>query len=162
MPLAGSRMRRGMKMRVAIASDHGGFEQKKILMDYLLELGYEVLDFGPEDGRTVDYPDYALPVAEAVREGSADKGVLVCGTGLGMAMAANKVPGIRAANVVSPGFAELAREHNDANILTLSGRFVDPEINQEIIRIFFETDFAEGHHVPRIEKIAKLEDRSVL
>ena len=146
-------------MRVAIACDHGGFDQKQMLVDYLTELGHEVVDLGPAEDRTVDYPDYALPVAEAVVGGSVDKGVLVCGTGLGMAMAANKVPGIRAANVVSPGFAELAREHNDANILTLSGRFTEPETNQEIVRIFFETDFAEGHHIPRLEKIAKIEDR---
>jgi len=146
-------------MRVAIACDHGGFDQKVMLAEYLTELGHEVVDFGPEEDITVDYPDYALPVADAVTGGSVDKGVLVCGTGLGMAMAANKVPGIRAANVVSIGFAELAREHNDANIITLSGRFTDPETNKEIVRVFFETDFAEGHHVPRLEKIAKIEDR---
>ena len=146
-------------MKVAIACDHGGFSQKQMLVDYLLELGFEVIDFGPEEDITVDYPDYALLVAEAVRGGIVDKGVLVCGTGLGMAMAANKIPGIRAANVVSTGFAELAREHNDANILTLSGRFTEPEKNREIVRIFFETDFAQGHHIPRLEKISKLEDR---
>jgi len=146
-------------MRIAIACDHGGFDQKVMLAAYLEELGHEVVDFGPEEDITVDYPDYALPVAEAVIGGGVDKGVLVCGTGLGMAMAANKVPGIRAANVVSVGFAELAREHNDANIITLSGRFTEPETNKDIVRAFFETDFAEGHHIPRLQKIADIEDR---
>jgi len=147
-------------MKIAIACDHGAFDQKQMLVAYLKELGHEVVDFGLEEDRTVDYPDYALPVAQAVTEGSVDKGVLVCGTGLGMAITANKVPGIRAANVVSTGFAKLAREHNDANIITLSGRFTEPETNREIVRIFLETDFAGGHHIPRLEKIAKIEERS--
>ena len=147
-------------MRIAIACDHGAFDQKVMLAAYLKELGHEVVDFGIEENRTVDYPDYALPVAEAVIAGSVDKGVLVCGTGLGMAMAANKVPGIRAANVVSTEFAKLAREHNDANIITLSGRFTEPELNRELVRIFLDTDFAGGHHIPRLEKIAKIEERS--
>ncbi|MCL2529948.1 MAG: ribose 5-phosphate isomerase B [Coriobacteriia bacterium] len=147
-------------MKIAIACDHGAFDQKVMLVDYLKESGHEIVDFGLEENRTVDYPDYALPVAEAVSAGTVDRGVLVCGTGLGMAMAANKVPGIRAANVVSTEFAKLAREHNDANIITLSGRFTEPELNRELVRIFLETEFAGGHHIPRLEKIAKIEERS--
>ena len=148
-------------MRVAIACDHGGIEQKLILADYLLELGHEVVNFGTDSDITVDYPDYALPVAEAVIQGRVDRGILVCGTGIGMAIAANKLPGIRAANVVSVGFARLSREHNDANVLTVSGRFTDLETNKEIIRTFLETSFAEGHHIPRLAKIAQMEDYSV-
>ena len=140
-------------MRVAIASDHGGFDQKQELIGYLSELGCEVQDLGPETCDPVDYPDYALPVAESVASGDADFGVLLCGTGIGMAIAANKTAGIRAANVTSPQFAALAREHNDANVVALSGRFVDLDTNKEIVRTFLETPFAGGRHERRVNKI---------
>ena len=145
-------------MRVAIASDHGGFEQKRALVRYLNNLGHEVWDYGPKDDSSVDYPDYAALVARAVADGSVERGVLICGTGIGMAIAANKARGIRAANVTSPLFASLAREHNDANIITLSGRFVDIETNKEIIRIFLETPFAQGRHDARVCKIKEAEN----
>jgi len=144
-------------MKVAVAADHGGFDQKQELVQYMLDMGLEVEDMGACNCDAVDYPDYALPVALAVAEGRVDRGVLVCGTGLGMAIAANKIPGIRATNVITPGFARLAREHNNANILTLSGRHIDLETNKELVSIFFETVFDEGHHIPRLEKIAKME-----
>ena len=146
-------------MKIAIASDHGGFEQKQLLIPYLNELGHEVVDCGPEDDAAVDYPDFAAVVARAVAEGSAERGILLCGTGIGMAIAANKTPGIRAANVTSPPFAALAREHNDANIIALSGRFVTLEDNQEIIHVFLETTFGEGRHVGRVAKIMGQEIR---
>ncbi len=111
-------------MRVSIGSDHAGFEQKQALVDYLKGKGHEVVDRGPANDDRVDYPDYAAPVARDVADGAADYGVLVCGTGIGMAMAADKVPGVRAANIINPEFAALCREHNDANVITLSGRFV--------------------------------------
>ena len=149
-------------MRVAIASDHGGFEQKQELVSTLTELGHEVLDLGPDSDASVDYPDYALLVAKAVTEGSTDRGVLVCGTGIGMAIAANKIAGIRAANVTSAEFAVLAREHNNANILALSGRFVALEDNKEIMRVFLDTAFGKGRHERRVDKIMEMENKEHL
>lgn len=134
-------------MRVSIGSDHAGFEQKQALVDYLVGKGYDVIDRGPDSDDRVDYPDYAFPVAHDVADGTADRGVLVCGTGIGMAMAADKVPGVRAANIINPEFAALCREHNDANVITLSGRFVPLEENERILDTFFATDF--GRRPPR-------------
>ena len=105
----------------------------------------------------MDYPDYAAPVARDVADGSADYGVLVCGTGIGMAMAADKVPGARAANIINPEFAALCREHNDANVITLSGRFVPLEENERILDAFLATDFGGGRHAGRVEKIMALD-----
>ena len=145
-------------MRIAIASDHGGFEQKQMLVDYLAtELGHDVCDMGPDTGDSVDYPDYAVKVARAVSSGSADRGILVCGTGIGMALAADKVPGVRASSITSTGFAELFRRHNDGNVLCLSGRFVDPEDNRAIVRTFLETEFEGGRHAKRVAKIMALD-----
>ena len=144
-------------MKVSIASDHAGFEEKELLVGYLESLGHEVVDRGPENDDRVDYPDFAVIVARDVVAGEAERGVLVCGTGIGMAIAANKVDGIRAANVTSPEFAQLAREHNDANVVTVSGRFVADEVNRAIVKAFLETDFAGGRHAGRVQKIMALE-----
>ena len=144
-------------MRVSIGSDHAGFEQKQALVDYLVGKGYDVIDRGPDSDDRVDYPDYASPVAHDVADGTADRGVLVCGTGIGMAMAADKVPGVRAANIINPEFAALCREHNDANVVTLSGRFVDEETNRAILDAFLATPFGEGRHAGRVEKIMALD-----
>lgn len=144
-------------MRISIASDHAGFEQKQILADYLAQKGFEVMDRGPEDDGRVDYPDYAELVARDVASGEADRGVLVCGTGIGMAVAACKVKGIRAVNVINTEFAALCREHNDANVVTLSGRFVDVETNEAILDVFLSTEFGGGRHAGRVEKIMALE-----
>lgn len=144
-------------MKVSIASDHAGFEEKQLLVEYLKELGHEVLDRGPQDDGRVDYPDFAELVARDVASGEAERGVLVCGTGIGMAIAANKVDGIRAANVTTPEFAALAREHNDANIVTVSGRFVSDEVNREIVSAFLQTAFGGGRHEGRVQKIMALE-----
>lgn len=144
-------------MNVSIASDHAGFEQKQLLAVYLHEKGYDVIDRGPENDNRVDYPDFAQLVAQDVAQGRAERGVLVCGTGIGMAMAAGKIAGIRAANITSPEFAVLCREHNDANVITLSGRFVDIETNKRILDAFFETKFAGGRHTGRVEKINNLD-----
>ena len=114
-------------------------------------------DHGPATDDRVDYPDYAVPVAKDVAEGRADRGVLVCGTGIGMALAADKIAGVRAANIITPQFAALCREHNDANVITLSGRFVEPEVNEEILRTFLTTDFGGGRHAGRVEKIMALD-----
>lgn len=145
-------------MVISIGSDHAGFEQKGQLAAYLIERGYDVIDRGPDTDDRVDYPDYALRVARDVAEGVAQRGVLVCGTGIGMAMAADKVPGIRAANIITPEFAELCREHNDANIITLSGRFTSLETNEEILNIFLNTDFGGERHEQRVKKIMALDE----
>lgn len=145
-------------MIVAIGSDHAGYGQKQELAAHLRERGIEVLDLGPEDESSVDYPDYAAAVGLAVAEGRADSGVLVCGTGIGMAIAANKIDGVRAANVTAPVFAGLAREHNDANVIALSARFVDVKENKAIVDAFLSTDFGGERHRRRVEKIVALED----
>lgn len=144
-------------MRIAIASDHAGFDQKTELVPFLQGLGHEVVDLGPETGDRVDYPDYAEKVARAVAAGEADRGVLICGTGIGMALAADKVAGIRAANITSPEFAELARRHNDANVITLSGRFVSLEENERILKVFLVAEFEGGRHAQRVAKIMALD-----
>lgn len=145
-------------MIISIASDHAGFQQKQQLADYLSGLGHTVLDRGPGNDDRVDYPDFAVLVAEDVADGRASRGVLVCGTGIGMAMAADKMPGIRAANIVTPQFAELCREHNDANIIALSGRFVDLSTNEQILDAFLSTDFGGGRHAGRVAKIMALDE----
>lgn len=144
-------------MKISIASDHAGFEQKQALAAYLESLGHEVVDRGPGTDDRVDYPDFAALVARDVVDGAAERGVLVCGTGIGMAVAANKIDGIRAANVTSPVFAALAREHNDANIVAVSGRFVDEATNREILDAFVSTEFGGGRHADRVKKISALE-----
>lgn len=144
-------------MRIAIASDHAGFDQKSALVPFLEGLGHEVVDLGPETGERVDYPDYAEKVARAVAGGEADRGVLICGTGLGMAIAADKVAGIRAVNITSPEFADLARRHNDANVITLSGRFVSLEENEKILKVFLVAEFEGGRHAQRVAKIMRLD-----
>lgn len=145
-------------MRVAIASDHGGFDQKEPLSAYMAdELKCEVIDLGPSTADSVDYPDYAAKVAEAVSAGDADRGVLICGTGIGMAVAADKVAGVRASSITSPAFAELFRQHNNGNVVCLSGRFIDLEVNKEIVKTFLETPFEGGRHERRVAKISALD-----
>lgn len=145
-------------MRVSIGSDHAGFEQKQALVDYLVGKGCDVIDRGPDSDERVDYPDFAAPVAHDVADGAVDFGVLVCGTGIGMAISANKVHGVRAVNIINTQFAALSREHNDANLVTLSGRFVPLEENERILDTFFATPFGEGRHTGRVEKIMALEN----
>ena len=134
-----------------------GFRQKQELVDYLTGQGYDVIDRGPDSDDRVDYPDYAAAVAHDVSGGTADRGVLVCGTGIGMALAADKVVGVRAANVINVQFAELCRQHNDANVVTLSGRFVELEENKKIVDAFLATKFEGGRHAMRVAKIMKLD-----
>ena len=146
-------------MKVSIASDHAGFEQKQMLVAHLQGAGHQVIDRGPDSDDRVDYPDFAELVAKDVVSGQAQRGVLVCGTGIGMDIAANKVDGIRAANIVSEEFAALTREHNDANVITVSGRFVSEEENRKIVDTFLSTEFAGGRHAGRVEKIMALEGK---
>lgn len=145
-------------MRVAIASDHAGFEQKQQLVDFLAQdLKLDVMDLGPDTDDRVDYPDYAALVARAVADGSVDRGVLVCGTGIGMALAADKVAGVRASSITTPDFADLFRRHNDGNVICLSGRFVDLQVNEEILKVFLTTEFEGGRHTQRVAKIMALD-----
>lgn len=144
-------------MKISLASDHAGFEQKQQLAQYLEQQGHEVIERGPDNEDRVDYPDFAKLVCCDVVGGKAQRGVLVCGTGIGMAIAACKIDGIRAANIVNPEFAALCREHNDANVITLSGRFVELAVNEQILDAFLSTDFGEGRHAGRVEKIMMLE-----
>lgn len=147
------------KPSLSIGCDHGGFDQKTQLLVWLKEQGFEVIDNGCYSADRVDYPDFAYPVAQDVACNAADFGILVCGTGIGMAIAANKVKGIRAANITSVDFAKLTRQHNDANILTLSGRFTSLDDNKAIVEAFLSTAFEGGRHVQRIAKISKIEER---
>lgn len=145
-------------MIISMGSDHAGFEQKQQLVDYLRGEGYEVADLGPFSADRVDYPDFAAKVAQHVAEGKSRFGVLVCGTGIGMAIAANKICGIRAANAINVEFAKLSRGHNDANVITLSGRYVDLETNEKILDAFLTAEFEGGRHAQRVEKIMLLEE----
>ncbi len=145
-------------MKISIAADHAGFEQKEALADYLQQQGHEVINRGPSTDDRVDYPDFAALVAHDVADGAAEYGVLVCGTGIGMAVAACKIHGVRAVNIITPEFAALSREHNDANVLTLSGRFVELETNKKILDTFLTTEFGGGRHTGRVAKIMALEN----
>ena len=145
-------------MRVAIGADHGGFEQKQELARYLAEeLGCEVVDMGTDSTESVDYPDYAEKVARAVGKGEVERGVLICGTGIGVSLAADKVAGVRASSIPSVPFAELFRQHNNGNVVCLSGRFVDLDVNKAIVKTFLETPFEGGRHQQRVDKIMALD-----
>ncbi|MBE3554270.1 MAG: ribose 5-phosphate isomerase B [Thermicanus sp.] len=147
-------------MRIAIAADHGGYELKELIKKMIVEeLGMEVEDFGCQGLESVDYPDYALPVAEKVAAGEFDRGILICGTGIGMSIAANKVKGIRAALVHDLYSAKVTREHNDSNVLTMGGRIIGPEIAREITKIWLTSEFTGGRHTRRLDKIAAMEEK---
>ena len=144
-------------MRIHIGSDHAGFALKEDVRGHLLALGHDVTDVGADSEASVDYPVFAREVARAVSRGDADMGVLVCGTGLGMAIAANKVAGVRAVQISDPNFARLARRHNDANVVTLAGRFIDAEAAAGIVDAFLAEPFEGGRHAGRVEQIQELE-----
>lgn len=148
-------------MRIAIGADHGGYELKELIKKMIIEeLGYEVVDFGVDSPTSVDYPDFAIPVAEKVAAGEFDRGILICGTGIGMSIAANKVRGIRAALVHDLYSAKATREHNDSNILTMGGRIIGPEVAREIVRIWLTTPFTGGRHTRRLDKIKAVEEKN--
>jgi len=144
-------------MKVALASDHAGYAEKERLKSVLRELGVEFEDLGTVSEDSVDYPDYARKVAEAVAHGEVEQGVLVCGSGTGMAIAANKVPGVRAAVAWSEETAQLARQHNDANVLAIGARTTEPRLIPDIVRAWFSTPFEGGRHAARVEKIKQIE-----
>lgn len=146
-------------MRIAIASDHGGLEMKEDLKAYLAELGYVFIDFGPFNADAVDYPDYALKVAEGVGQQLFERGIMVDGAGIGSCMVCNKVPGVRAAMCYDISTAGNAREHNNANVLTLGGGLVGKSLARQIVRTFLETEFGGGRHARRVDKIDALDAR---
>jgi len=147
-------------MKIALASDHAGYAEKERLKPLLTDLGLEVEDLGTASEESVDYPDYARRVAERVAQGLAEQGVLVCGSGTGMAIAANKVSGVRAAVAWSEETARLARQHNDANVLALGARTTPPDEIPKIVRAWFNTAFDGGRHCGRVEKIREMENKS--
>ena len=144
-------------MRIAIGSDHGGFAMKQTIVGLLSELGHSYKDFGCFNSNSVDYPDIAQPVAEAVAKRNFDHGILICSTGIGMSIVANKVPGIRAAVCHDTFSARRAREHNDANVLCLGEWVIGPGLMREIVTTYLSTDFAGGRHARRLEKIRAIE-----
>lgn len=147
-------------MRVHVASDHAGFRLKAALVEKLRAAGHDVVDHGTDSPDTsVDYPDFGAAAARAVAADADAKGVLVCGSGLGIAMAAGKVPGVRAARVTEPLSAELSRRHNDANVLTLGERLTGPDMAWACVEAFLAAPFEGGRHGRRVEKIAALEGR---
>jgi ribose 5-phosphate isomerase B len=146
-------------MKIAIGADHAGFVLKEQLRQRLAAEGHEVVDFGTRTAESCDYPDYAQQVAREVGEGRADRGVLVCSTGIGMAMAANKVAGVRAAPAQSEDEVRLTREHNDANVLTIGARYLDEEHASKLVGIFLGTEFSGGRHARRVAKIGALEQK---
>lgn len=149
-------------MKIAIGADHAGYRLKGEIIALIKQLGHEVEDFGCDCADSVDYPDFALPVCEQVVTGKADRGILICGTGIGMSMAANKVDGIRCALVHDTFSAQATREHNDANILALGERVIGPGLAVDIARIFLETSFSGAdRHQHRIDKTMALENHQV-
>lgn len=145
-------------MRVALGADHAGYSLKEQVARWLGEAGHEVIDLGTDSEDRCDYPDFAFAVARAVGEGRAERGVLVCGSGIGMAMAANRVPGVRAAPCNDVYSATVTRTDNDANVLTMGARIVGPGLAKAILDAFMRTEFAGGRHARRIAKIAAFDD----
>jgi ribose 5-phosphate isomerase B len=144
-------------LRIAVGADHAGYELKERLKALLAELGHEVVDLGTHGRESCDYPDFARAVGERVARGEVERGILVCGTGIGMAIAANKIPGVRAAVCQDPVAARLARQHNDSNVLALGARLIGPAMAEEVVRVWLETAFAGGRHRRRVDKIRQLE-----
>jgi ribose 5-phosphate isomerase B len=142
---------------IAIGSDHAAFDLKENIREFLIESGYKVLDKGTYNHTSVDYPDYGIAVGEAVAKGECDLGIVICGTGIGISISANKVKGIRAAACSDPYSARLAREHNNANVLALGARIVAPEYARSIVKAWLNAKFLAGRHQKRIQKIARYE-----
>ena len=146
-------------MRIAIASDHAGFNLKSTLAQWLIDSEYDVIDLGTDSSARVDYPHYGAAVGHAVANGDADLGVAVCGSGQGIAMAANKVPGVRAGVIRTNEDAEMTRRHNDANVACFGEQFTDPDTAMEALDTFLSTDFDGGRHETRVEQLAQLDER---
>ena len=145
-------------MKISLGADHAGYLLKDRIRQYVAERGYQVVDEGTNTSDSVDYPDYALKVAEDVAAGRAERGILVCGSGIGMAITANKVDGIRAANISNAYEAQMSREHNDLNVLTLGARILNETDAMHIVQIWLETPFSGGRHSGRLDKIHQIEE----
>lgn len=146
-------------MKIAIACDHGGLNLKRAIKKHLAEKGYEIMDFGTDSEDSCDYPDYALPAAEAVASGECEKGIVVCSTGIGVSIVSNKVPGIRCAHCHDTYCAEFTRLHNDANMLALGEKVVGIGYALKIVDIFLSTEFEGGRHRRRVDKITEVEKK---
>ncbi|MBS5966470.1 MAG: ribose 5-phosphate isomerase B [Finegoldia magna] len=147
-------------MKIAIAADHGGFELKDSMVEYIKSLGNEVVDLGTNSADSVDYPDYAKKVCEEIQKGNSDLGILICGTGIGMSLAANKFEGIRAACVSDVYSAKMSRNHNNANVLCIGARVIGDEVAKLIIKTFLENEFEAGRHQRRVDKIMAFEQEN--
>lgn len=143
-------------MTIVVGSDHAGFAHKEAIKQMLVDEGYAVIDVGTDSAERVDYPDYGVAAAHLVADGTADYGVLVCGSGIGISIAANKVKGIRAANVTSVEMAQLARQHNNANMVAVGERLTPVNTALEIVRVFLSTEFEGGRHSARVDKLNAL------
>lgn len=148
-------------MRIAIGCDHGGFDLKDMVIGVLKSLGHEVEDKGTYSRESVDYPDFAREVCGAVTKGECQRGILICGTGIGMSIAANKIRGIRAALCHDVYSAKLTRQHNDSNVLVMGARVIGPGLAEEITRAWLEGAFEGGRHIQRLRKVAELEDANL-
>ena len=146
-------------MKIAIGSDHGGYTLKELIITNLKEKGYDVADYGTDSTKSVDYPEFGEKVAIAVKNGEADRGIVICGTGIGISISANKVPGIRAALASDTYSARMSREHNDANILALGARVIGPDLAMEIVNVWISTEFAGDRHMRRVNQITEIEER---
>ena len=147
-------------MKVALGCDHGGIVLKDACLEALKELGFSYIDFGTYDNSSVDYPDFAEKVALSVQKGECDKGILLCGTGIGIGICANKFKGIRCAHITDIFCAQMASEHNNANIISMGGRITSPEDAKAFVIKFFTTEFAGGRHQNRLDKITNIEDKN--
>ncbi|WP_010246365.1 ribose 5-phosphate isomerase B [Acetivibrio cellulolyticus] len=146
-------------MKIAIGNDHAGYKLKGDIVKFLQSNNYEVVDFGTCDSQSVDYPDYGLKVAEAVKSGECEKGIIICGTGIGISMAANKVPGIRAALCTNSFMARMSREHNNANILALGERIIGLDLAIDIVDTWLKAEFLGDRHQKRVNKIEDIEKK---
>jgi len=147
-------------MKIAVASDHRGFQTKGKILDHLKELAEDGIDYGPDSDESVDYPDFACKVATAVGDGTVDRGILICGTGIGMCIAANKFAGVRAASCHDDLTARMSRLHNDANVLCLSGDLLGDRLINRMVEIWIATEFEAGRHARRVDKITQFEARA--
>lgn len=150
---------KGALMKIAIGCDHGGIVLKPIVKKVLEKNEIEIVDMGCDDTKSVDYPDYALKVAEAVSEGEVDKGIILCGTGIGISIAANKVKGVRAAVCHDLFTAQMCAQHNDANILSMGGRVINEELAGQMVQVWLDTPFEGGRHTGRVNKISEIESK---
>jgi ribose 5-phosphate isomerase B len=148
-------------MRIAVGSDHRGFQVKSRILQLVQELGHESLDFGPPSAENVDYPDIGARVAQSLSQGEIDRGILICGTGIGMCIVANKFPGVRAASCHDDLTAEMSRRHNDANVMCLSADLLGERLVSRMVQIWLTTEFEGGRHARRLEKIRDYENRTL-